>query len=868
MLKNPYVFFMLFNNALSTVALFFLDNTFYGLLEKRYPDVDEVASFLGLYWGWIGVIILLSRGFLTNRILARYGVNAGLLALPVCVLIGVICFSVLGAIVGVYAALAFWAIALTRFCDACLRNDLDACAGLVLYQPLPTAQKSLAQATNDGVFIPVSTGVAGALLLLMKNVFGFGPFEIACVIPAVIVPWIVTGFSVTRRYPRMVAAAIAGHRFDAATLSLTDSTSIDLLKSKLKSSYANEVLYALALLGDVDSEFLIQELARLLEHPVAEVRCEVMKVISRREIVELVPLIRLRLRMDSSPHVRGEAVRTLANLEDVDALDELTPFLNDPDPELRVAAITGAMQHLGLEGIVLAAQQFNEMRNSRQPIERQLAARVLGEVGIQSFYRPLAPLLQDENLEVRNEAVIAAGKLKNPKLWPKLLDALATSGLQSSAVTSLVAGGTLVLPLLATVFEEQSQDPEFQIRMLRVFQQIRGQEVLAFLERHLNATHAAVYTRVLSALSACQYRVAVGDVPRIAEKIRAECRHSTWLLAAQASLPGDEATELLKSATEDLLQQDLDRVYLLLSFIYDSRAMFDSRNNLEHQSGERRAYAIELVDSTIDRDLKPFVLPLLDELPLAERLKRLKSTVGITVVPQTACEYAFDIISADELNVTDWFCACAVFAAANSHWVGCIEPICRVITNRRDPLVRQTALWAISQLDPAEYRRQVSNLAAADLGLQSAVQLLEQRDQGTHLMLLDIEKLLILKTVPIFAEAPDFVLAQVIPILEEQEFEAGQRVFEKDDIGTCMYIIVSGKVRIHIDDRELTVLGERQVFGELALLDPEPRSASVTAIEPTLVFKISQSAIYDLMANHIEIVRGIMRVLCRRIREK
>lgn len=135
-------------------------------------------------------------------------------------------------------------------------------------------------------------------------------------------------------------------------------------------------------------------------------------------------------------------------------------------------------------------------------------------------------------------------------------------------------------------------------------------------------------------------------------------------------------------------------------------------------------------------------------------------------------------------------------------------------------------------------------------------------------MLLDIEKLLILKTVPIFAEAPDYVLAQVIPILEEQEFEAGQRVFDKGDLGTSMYIIVNGKVRVHIEDRELTVLGERQVFGELALLDPEPRSASVTAIEPTLVFRISQSAIYDLMASHVEIVRGIMRVLCRRIRQK
>ncbi|MFM9960432.1 MAG: cyclic nucleotide-binding domain-containing protein, partial [Planctomycetaceae bacterium] len=170
----------------------------------------------------------------------------------------------------------------------------------------------------------------------------------------------------------------------------------------------------------------------------------------------------------------------------------------------------------------------------------------------------------------------------------------------------------------------------------------------------------------------------------------------------------------------------------------------------------------------------------------------------------------------------------------------------------------------VSQNPPS---RIASDRAAFNDRLIATIESLEHREQGTTPMLLDIEKLLILKTVPIFAEAPDHVLAQVVSILEEQEFAAEQRVFEKGDLGTSMYVIVSGKVRVHLDDRELTVLGERQVFGELALLDPEPRSASVTATEPTLLFKISQSAIYELMANHIEITRGIMKVLCRRIRQ-
>ena len=83
-----------------------------------------------------------------------------------------------------------------------------------------------------------------------------------------------------------------------------------------------------------------------------------------------------------------------------------------------------------------------------------------------------------------------------------------------------------------------------------------------------------------------------------------------------------------------------------------------------------------------------------------------------------------------------------------------------------------------------------------------------------------------------------------------------------------MYIIIDGKVRVHDGDRVITTLEKRDVFGELAVIDPEPRSASVTATEETHIFRLDQDSLYELMAEHIEIARGIMRVLCRRLRKR
>jgi CRP/FNR family transcriptional regulator, cyclic AMP receptor protein len=130
------------------------------------------------------------------------------------------------------------------------------------------------------------------------------------------------------------------------------------------------------------------------------------------------------------------------------------------------------------------------------------------------------------------------------------------------------------------------------------------------------------------------------------------------------------------------------------------------------------------------------------------------------------------------------------------------------------------------------------------------------------------EKILILKSVSIFSETPDESLAEVIDILEEVQVPAGARIFAKGDLGTCMYIIVDGRVRVHDGERTLNFLERRQVFGEMAALDTQPRVAAVTAVEDTLLFRIDQKPLYDLMTRRIEVVQGIIHVLCQHMRAR
>lgn len=133
-------------------------------------------------------------------------------------------------------------------------------------------------------------------------------------------------------------------------------------------------------------------------------------------------------------------------------------------------------------------------------------------------------------------------------------------------------------------------------------------------------------------------------------------------------------------------------------------------------------------------------------------------------------------------------------------------------------------------------------------------------------MLLTIEKVIILRSAEVFASMPDHVLAFIASVVEELDVPRGETFIRKGDIGNCMYLVVEGRVRVHDGDREIAVFEKGQPVGELAVLDPEPRNASVTALEDTQLFRLDKGALDEVMADQPEIARGVIRVLCRRLR--
>lgn len=134
--------------------------------------------------------------------------------------------------------------------------------------------------------------------------------------------------------------------------------------------------------------------------------------------------------------------------------------------------------------------------------------------------------------------------------------------------------------------------------------------------------------------------------------------------------------------------------------------------------------------------------------------------------------------------------------------------------------------------------------------------------------MLIIEKILLLKNSDIFINTNEIDLIEIASICKESHIDKNVTLFKKGDAGNCMYFIYSGKVSIHDGEHQLAILSDNEIFGELSLLDSETRSASVTTLTDCIFLKIEQDAFYDVVAINTDILRGIMRTLCKRLREQ
>jgi CRP/FNR family cyclic AMP-dependent transcriptional regulator len=130
----------------------------------------------------------------------------------------------------------------------------------------------------------------------------------------------------------------------------------------------------------------------------------------------------------------------------------------------------------------------------------------------------------------------------------------------------------------------------------------------------------------------------------------------------------------------------------------------------------------------------------------------------------------------------------------------------------------------------------------------------------------------VLKTVPLFASLAEEQLRMLTTMVTRKSTPRSTTIMAGGDPTDSLYIVLSGRLKVMMSDSEgkeviLAILGPGEFFGEMGLIDDEPRSATVVTIEPCELLSIAKRDFKKYMAENFLMTEAVMRGLVRRLRE-
>lgn len=129
----------------------------------------------------------------------------------------------------------------------------------------------------------------------------------------------------------------------------------------------------------------------------------------------------------------------------------------------------------------------------------------------------------------------------------------------------------------------------------------------------------------------------------------------------------------------------------------------------------------------------------------------------------------------------------------------------------------------------------------------------------------------VLRRAPLFASLDDQAFAALTEELTEVELSRGSALFHEGDPGDQLYFIVSGKIKLGRtapDGREslVAIMGPGELFGEMALFDPSPRSTSATAVSETRLAGLKHENLKKVIERSPDVSAQLLQALARRLR--
>ena len=798
----------------------------YDYFQTADDSEAKITEFFGLFFGLTGVAILFVTTFLLQRLLRWVG--TGNVYLWVGVVYVLIAVMLLGVFTGGFAELpglewtlilAFLplvAIFIGNLVNYLLLDSIVAPTYQVLVKLVPARNSDGTRMIMEGGFMLLGGLVgAGITALHAREILTMG--ELFMLLLALGLGMVCCGYLLKRSYTTELVKDVREQNFD-----IEDDQAMQALKGLLANDpdFSRGLLLhrndgvrqmGIEMLRQSPGPAVEQVCLELFDHENVRIRAAALEAFTPGSASAAIATTAVLRRLhDEDDEVRLSVVQTLVRLIDEAELGE----------QDRAAISAAVVAHLAADGAQAALQA--ECLVVLAKLDHRESAAQRDDV--------LAALLADEDIEALIAGIGAAGRMGAVHAHGRLLEGLAHVHPAVREATVHCLGELRQQEgLVALMGMLGDPDPDVVTAVVATLGKAEG--VKQRMVDELSKRPVKQWQGLIGAL------IAQDDEEDLNEAMVASCRErlvqaSRYLVAIdRLEETGDPAVQLLVDQLS--LQNSLvqDGVVRLLGYLGDVGVVGDLLERLSADDEEARESAVELLENIADRELLAQLMPLLE----SDRETQL------------------------------------ALARTVSGWrEGQLDEVLDYLLHSPNVWTEMATIWAAFSLG----REELVDAVSAELA-QEAAEILEEikskrgdGEMAEDQPLTTMEKITFLKESPFFAALPLEELYHIALSMEEEGAKEGTAVIKEGTMGDKMYIVVSGELEVKKEGGpRFAVLGASQVFGEQALLDEEPRSASVVALGDVHLLSLQRSSLERILRRYSSIAFNMMRILSQRLRE-
>lgn len=842
LIKDPYLRLLSLFLIFSMGASVFVDYTFYSATEIMYPDETKLSNFLSYFNGTIMIMSFLIQSFLNDLIIGRFGLKVALMTMPLILILftlgGIAAGHIYGYEVKTDEFLMFFMFtACAKAFTASLKDALESPAFKLFFLPIDIRIRFDIQTRIEGVVNELATLAAGAAQIGLGLLLFFKLIHYSYFILVLAGGVVYLSAKLFAQYKETLKKTLEEQKQALkGEGTRNEHSTMNVIKAEVQSKDPEKIISGLKLLEKLDPIQFEFTLLDLLNVRFANVRKHAYAKLDEYAVFEALDIIKRDFKTEGDEDVVHVAEKCVKNLEEIAAIE-----LNEV--------------------------MLRKLVRSTEARDRVKAARVLIKSTEDKYLPYLLELLRDINPSVRKAAMITAGKVRRSELWPNLIENLHLASYGNTAMSALVHIGEAAFHNIDSAFYKTGQHRASMLRLVQIIGRIGSKQALDLLWKKIDYPDKKIVSEILLGLSYMGFKARDFQAARIKIAVESEIGDIAWNIKATLDIPKDNDIDLM---IHDALREEdalnYENIFMLLSMIYDPQNVKLVKENILNGTTDSITFAVEMLDIFVEEELKPKLIPIMDELKVDERLALLLNNY-----PPEEFESYYDlllqIINRDYNRINRYTKALAFYRVGLMEGVKVTDDLIANLFNP-DKLLLETAAHTIYRIDKNAYHTHTKRLKPAikkELDRAILPPVFRTEDEDYHQKLLLIERVLLLKEVPELRTVPGDLITYIAEELDEVRMTEGTTLVEEGDNGSIpLYFVVDGIVDIYEGNMKVGERNRAGLIGHEVLLETNQFNYTALIRKQATLLVLRKEELLDLMSRHLEIVEAYLKVLNRK----